>query len=48
MPSSVTPRDVNANLKTPEKEGAYRLFLYLSDGHNKAATANIPFYVTSK
>ena len=48
MPSSVTPRDLNANLKTPEKEGAYRLFLYLSDGHNKVATANIPFYVTSK
>lgn len=48
IPASVTPRNLNANLKTPEKEGAYRLFLYISDGHNKVATANIPFYVTNK
>jgi Glycosyl hydrolases family 2, TIM barrel domain len=34
-----------AVLKTPKKEGPYRLFLYISDGHNKVATANIPFYV---
>ncbi|MBA2250383.1 MAG: hypothetical protein H0W12_09345 [Chitinophagaceae bacterium] len=38
----------NAILKTPQKEGAYRLFLYISDGHNKVATANIPFYVNNK
>ena len=31
--------------KTPTKPGAYRLYLYLDDGHNKVATANIPFYV---
>ncbi|UEG53705.1 hypothetical protein LLH06_01795 [Mucilaginibacter daejeonensis] len=36
-----------ATLKTPEKEGAYRLFMYVSDGHNKVATANIPFYVNA-
>jgi hypothetical protein len=34
-----------ATLKTPAKRGAYRLFIYISDGHNKVATANIPFYV---
>jgi len=48
VPTSVTVKNLNkAVLKTPEKEGPYRLFLYMSDGHNKVATANIPFYVKS-
>ena len=34
-----------ATLKAPIKEGAYRLFVYITDGNNKVATANIPFYV---
>jgi hypothetical protein len=46
IPSSVTGGTLDKTLlKTPGKEGAYRLFLYLSDGHNKVATANVPFYV---
>ncbi len=46
IPESVTIKNLsNAVLKTPETEGPYRLFLYISDGHNKVATANIPFYV---
>ena len=35
-----------ATLTAPTKPGAYRLFLYASDGHNNVATANAPFYVS--
>ncbi|KGE16002.1 hypothetical protein DI53_0117 [Sphingobacterium deserti] len=42
----VKQRDVDkATLTAPEKEGAYRIFVYITDGKNKVATANIPFYV---
>ncbi|MES1198249.1 MAG: hypothetical protein ABUL41_03130 [Chitinophagaceae bacterium] len=34
-----------AVLKTPETEGPYRLFVYVTDGNNNVATANIPFYI---
>ena len=31
--------------KAPVKEGAYRIFAYVSDGHGNVATANFPFYI---
>ena len=34
-----------ATFKTPKEEGPYRIFLYLKNGSEYYATANIPFYV---
>ncbi len=31
--------------RAPDREGAFRILVYVSDGHNNAGTANIPFYV---
>jgi len=32
----------------PATEGAYRMFVFVLDGHGNAATANIPFYVRGR
>jgi hypothetical protein len=32
-------------MKSPNKEGAYRLFVYATDGNNNVATGNIPFNI---
>jgi hypothetical protein len=46
MDNAVTAgSDGKATLQAPEKEGAYRLFVYVTDGNNNVATANVPFYV---
>lgn len=34
-----------AQFTAPEKSGPYRLFAYVTNSHNKAATANVPFFV---
>ena len=35
----------NIEIKAPSRSGAYRFYVYVSDGFNNVATANIPFYV---
>lgn len=37
--------DSSIEILSPKDEGAYRLFVYVFDGNNHAAHANIPFYV---
>jgi len=39
------PNKSEIQMKAPETPGAYRLFVYIFDGHGHAGHANIPFYV---
>jgi hypothetical protein len=49
-PASIEGLIISANtseivFKAPEKKGAYRILVYVTDDHNQAGTANIPFFV---
>ena len=46
VPIVVKSDDGNGKVvfKAPKKEGPYRLFSYVYDGHGNASTGNIPFY----
>ncbi len=43
--SILKEKDNEVKFKSPESSGAYRLYVFVSDGKGKAATANVPFYV---
>jgi len=42
---NTTNESNSITIPAPHHEGAYRLFIYVFDGHNHAGTANIPFFV---
>ncbi len=45
LPGLVTGSGAEVTLKAPQKPGPYRLFIYVFDGNDHAAHANIPFLV---
>ena len=46
LPGAIdTPTAASITVTAPATPGAYRLFVYIYDGHGHAAHANIPFYV---
>ena len=41
----IQPNDARATIKAPDKPGAYRVFVFVSDGKGHVATANVPIEV---
>jgi hypothetical protein len=46
--SVVRKKGGQATLRAPQKEGSYRLFLFITDGNNHYAYENVPFYVVAR
>lgn len=42
----ISASDKGAEVKLPQKKGAYRLYAFARDNHGGAATANVTFFVT--
>ena len=45
IPGLIGEQKKSITFKTPDKTGAYRLYVYALDGNNQFSTANLPFYV---
>jgi hypothetical protein len=41
----ITTQAAEISFKTPSSSGAYRLFVYVYDGHKHFSTGNLPFFV---
>lgn len=44
----IGPSGPKVTVRTPEKPGAYRLFIYVRDGQGGGCAENVPFYVQPK
>ena len=42
---SIDSKLMTVKFKAPDKEGGFRIYAYVHDGKNHAATANVPFFV---
>jgi|WetSurMetagenome_2_1015567.scaffolds.fasta_scaffold02278_2 hypothetical protein len=45
VPGLITGQADRISFKAPSPSGAYRLFVYVRDGHGHFSTGNLPFYV---
>jgi hypothetical protein len=45
LPGLILQQGKTIVFKTPAEKGAYRLYVYVSDGNNQFSTANLPFLV---
>ncbi len=45
LPGLIQQHGKTIVFKTPSEKGAYRLYVYVSDGNNQFSTANLPFLV---
>ena len=48
LKTETIPYTTEFSFPVPKEAGPYRIFVYVTDGNNNVATANIPFLVTEK